>query len=80
MICRWLSAKSAGQYNREFAQQPYEPSDGFFAVRTIWLSNGMNFEPVHLLSLLCMYLVHNTVVATFTVGEPQFSLEISIPR
>jgi hypothetical protein len=43
------------QGNSLFAQQPYEPSDGFFAVRTIWLSDGMTFERVHLLSLLCMY-------------------------
>ncbi|KAF8184508.1 hypothetical protein K438DRAFT_1766205 [Mycena galopus ATCC 62051] len=40
-------------HNNLFAQQPYEPSDGFFAVRTIWLSDGMTFEPVRLLSLLC---------------------------
>ncbi|KAJ7686423.1 hypothetical protein B0H14DRAFT_2654310 [Mycena olivaceomarginata] len=35
-----------------FAQQPYEPSDGFFVVRIIWLSDGMTFESVHSLSLL----------------------------
>jgi hypothetical protein len=26
-----------GVFNREFVQQPYEPSDGFCAVRTVWL-------------------------------------------
>ncbi|KAF8147081.1 hypothetical protein K438DRAFT_488832 [Mycena galopus ATCC 62051] len=61
-----------------FAQQPYKPSDGFFAVHTIWLSDGMTFEPLHLLSLLCMYSGHIwSAVATFTAGEPQFLLEIS---
>ncbi|KAJ6473888.1 hypothetical protein C8R45DRAFT_935998 [Mycena sanguinolenta] len=35
-----------------FVQQPYESSDGLFAVCTIWLSDGMTFEPGNLLSLL----------------------------
>jgi hypothetical protein len=38
--------------NNLLVQQPYEPSDGFFAMRTIWLSDGMTFESIHLLIFL----------------------------
>src|ERR1700712_2855528 len=42
----------AGVVIREFAQQPYEPSDGFCAVPTIWLGISYPVSPQKCSSLL----------------------------
>ncbi|KAJ7321588.1 hypothetical protein DFH08DRAFT_1033494 [Mycena albidolilacea] len=36
-----VSIRPEASINREFAQQPYEPSDGFCAVRIVWLMAHM---------------------------------------
>jgi hypothetical protein len=64
--------------NNLVVPQPYEPSDGFSAMRTIWLGFWTNSFNEHALNIFWPYTLYATVVATCSIGEAQFLLRSNI--